>query len=531
TALALAGVVPLVFWIARAVLGYSGGVALVLAGISAVSPVLWYAVAHVAPGQLLAAQAAALLTWAGVALWRGRLNVRRALAFAPVIAIAYALVLGSYNFFLLVCLVPAVAYAGGRALHGARWVRFGGWLVAMLAPLVPAGLVFAERVAGLAERLSLLRTYDFGWPVPGFTAEGWFGLVLAPDLEPLPWAPLRWALSALFVGLLVWAYLRAAASRTSAAWTALALSVPVLLGYGFLQARGAWLGTNASYDAYKLFAVFFPVLFPACCWWVTLRRSRRLEEWLLVVATGALVVAGNLAAAGFFLVRMSRAPLRVEPEVVALRRVEAMDDVRGVNLLVPDMWTRLWVHVFLLRREQYFATHTYEARRDTPLRGDWSLEGGVVAADPGRDGRRELSPRFALVRASGAGGLRVKSAAGWHGLERTPDGQTQWEWTDRDAVLEVENPRGVPLEARFVTEGRGFGAREIELLDPAGGRVGATAKVGEERTKFTLGPVTLPPGTSRWTVRSVEPAARASGTDPRLIALCVYRLRVEAGGN
>lgn len=531
TALALAGVVPLVFWIARAVLGYSGGVALVIAGISAVSPVLWYAVAHVAPGQLLAAQAAALLTWAGAALWRGRLSPRRALAFTPVLAIAYALILGSYNFFLLVGLVPAVAHAGGLALRGARWTRFGAWLAAMLAPLVPAGLVFAERVAGLAERLSLLRTYDFGWPVPGFTTEGWFGLLLAPDLEPLPWVPLRWALSALFLGLLVWAHLRSATGARPAGWAALALMWPVLAGYGFLQARGAWLGTNASYDAYKLFAVFFPVLLPAACWWVTLRRSRRLHEWLLVAATAAVVAAGNLAAAGFFLVRMSRAPLRVEPEVVALGRVEAMADVRGVNLLVPDMWTRLWAHVFLLRKEQYFATHTYEARRDTPLLGDWSLEGGVVGADPGLAGTRRLSERFTLVRSAGPDGLRVTPVAGWHGLERTPDGRERWEWTGRDATLEIENPRGAPREVRFTTEVRGFGAREVELLDPAGRRAGATVTVGETRTKVVLGPVTLPPGTSRWTIRSLEPSARASSADPRLIALCVYRLRVEAGGN
>ena len=40
TALALAAVVPLVFWISRALLGYSGVVALVLAGIAAVSTTL-----------------------------------------------------------------------------------------------------------------------------------------------------------------------------------------------------------------------------------------------------------------------------------------------------------------------------------------------------------------------------------------------------------------------------------------------------------------------------------------------------------
>jgi hypothetical protein len=208
-----------------------------------------------------------------------------------------------------------------------------------------------------------------------------------------------------------------------------------------------------------------------------------------------------------------------------------MDDVRAVNLLVPDMWARLWAHVFLLRKGQYFATHTYEARRDTPLRGDWTLEGGVVETDSGGDGRRVLSPRFALVRATGPGGLRVTQAEGWHGLESAAGSAERWEWTDRDAVLVLENPRAEPVRVRLTLDARGHGAREVELLDAAGNRVGPTVRIGEARTKVELGPVALPLGTSRWTLRSLEPAARASAADPRMIALCVHGLRVEAGGN
>jgi hypothetical protein len=111
----VAGGLPVVFWVARAVIGYSGGVSVIVAALYGINPILWYAVAHVSPGQLLAAPAVALLTWAGVALWRGRLTWRRGARLAPVLAIGYWLVLGSYNFFILVCLVPAFAYAGGLA--------------------------------------------------------------------------------------------------------------------------------------------------------------------------------------------------------------------------------------------------------------------------------------------------------------------------------------------------------------------------------------------------------------------------------
>ena len=66
--------VPVVYWTARAVMGYRHGAGLWIAALYGFSPITWYAVYHVATGQLLAAPAIALITWAGVALWRGPLN-------------------------------------------------------------------------------------------------------------------------------------------------------------------------------------------------------------------------------------------------------------------------------------------------------------------------------------------------------------------------------------------------------------------------------------------------------------------------
>jgi hypothetical protein len=54
TSVLLAGALPVVFWVSRAVIGYSGGVSLIVAGLFGISPITWYAVAHVSPGQLLA---------------------------------------------------------------------------------------------------------------------------------------------------------------------------------------------------------------------------------------------------------------------------------------------------------------------------------------------------------------------------------------------------------------------------------------------------------------------------------------------
>jgi hypothetical protein len=520
----LAGTLPVVFWASRAVVGYSGGVSVIVAGLYGISPILWYAVAHVAPGQLLAAPAVALLTWSGVALWRGRLTWRRGASHAAVLAIGYWLILGSYNFFLLVCLVPAVAYAGGLALWRRSWARFGRWLAVMLAPLAGCAVVFFERVAGLAERFTLLQTYDFGWPVPALTAEGWLGMVRGPDLAAWDFFGLRWVLTVVVVGLLAWAVLRAAQQRARGLWLVAAITVPIVMAYLYLEARAAERGTNASYDAYKLFAVFYPLLLPAFCWWVTLRRSRRLHEWLLVCGVAAVVVAFNLAACGMFISKMSRPPLLVDGDLRQLRRIEAMADVTSVNLRVPDMWSRLWANAFLLRKEQFFPTHTYEGRLNTPLRGQWDLEGGRVAVHLPGDARREITPRMAIVDTRAPGFLRIDPDEGWHAEEFDPRSGERWQWSKGQATLRVHNPQDRVVAVTCVLDGWSAERRSV-TLGRSGTPAGAAVTVETQRGRVTFPDVELPPGDSTL-VLTISPPPVPSPGDTRVLGVCVFRLHV-----
>ena len=530
TAVLLAGLLPVVFWISRAVVGHSGGVSLIVAALFGLNPVTWYAFAHVAAGQLLAAQAVALLTWCGVALWRMRLGWRRGSGFFATLGAGYWLILGSYNFFLLVCLVPAVAYAGGLAWSRGAWRKFAGWGAVMLLPLVLCGGLFWGRVAGLAERFSLLRTYDFGWRVPALSAEGWLGMVSGPDLEAWNAFGLRWVLSAGVVGLLVWVFLREFNRRRRAAWTVCALSVPVLVPYLALQARGAMLGTNASYDAYKVFAVFQPVLLPALCWWATLRYSRRLYEWLLVSAAGGVVVLFNVLACGLFIWKLSAPPLRVDGPLVQLRRVEAMTDVKSVNMMFAesDMWSRLWASVFLLRKEQYFPTDTYEARWRTPLRGEWDLEAGLTALQLPEGGRRQIAARYALVDTRHPAFMRMSVKEGWH-PEENVGAAGRWQWTMGDATLRLENPQSYPLKLALAIDGWGPVPTALVLLGPTQSEPGER-EMGVRRGLVNFQPVTIPPGSSLVTLKLSRLPVQVPG-DPRPLGVCVFRILAVSGAD
>lgn len=525
-AVLLAGSLPTVFWAARAVLGYGGGVSVILAGVFGASPITWYAVAHVSPGQLLAAQAVVLLTWSGVALWRGRLTLRRGAQFAVVLATGYWLVLGSYNFFLLLCLVPAVAFAGGLTLWQQAWRRFATWFGLMLAPLLASAAIFSGRVTGLAERFTLLQTYDFGWRIPALTAEGWLGIVSGPDLSAWDFFGIRWVLSACVVGLLVWAFIRSLQQRRRAAWTALAILLPIMAGYVFLQIRGARLGTNASYDAYKLFAVFYPLLLPACCWWVTLRRSRRLHEWFFVAAVGVVVIGFNAIACGTFIWNLSRPPLMVDGELRQLRKIETMSDVKSLNLLIPDMWSRLWANAFLLRKQQYFPTHTYEGRLNTPLRGEWDLEGGLVRTELPGDARRQVTPRFALVDTRHPLFVRVTAdeTDGWYPEEHAPGSQERWQWTKVGATLRLENPHTQTQTIVCQIDGWSPAERTVALVR-VGGETSLPVSIRRERSTIRLPGLKIPPGVSQFFLESKQPAFVTPG-DPRPLGVAVFRFTV-----
>jgi hypothetical protein len=529
TMVLLAGSVPLVFWVARAVIGYNSAAAILIAAVYGLCPVTWYAVAHVAPGQLLAAQAIALITWAGVALWRGRLTWAAGLSFGGVLAVGYWLLLGSYNFMLLLCLVPAVAYAGGLALSEGQWPRFGRWLGLMLLPLAGCAAVFAGRVAGMAERFRLFREYDFGWPIPPLGPEGWLGMVRGPDLRAWEWGGVRWVLAAVVVAILGWALLRGWRQGRRSTWVVVSLAAPILVGYAWLEVRAVQMGTNASYDAYKLFAAFFALLLPAFCWWVTLRRSHRLYEWLGVAAAGAGVIGFNLVGCGMFIWKMSRPPLLVDGELRQLRRIEAMADVNSVNLMIPDMWSRLWANVFLLRKPHYFLTHTYEGRRNTPLRGEWDLEGGLVKLDLPEPARRQVTPRFALLDTRHPGFVRVyldeRFDRNWNPEEFVPGTSERWRWTSGQATLQVQNPKGQAVAINARLDGWSPVRRQLSF-HRVGGEMTTAVEIGAQRAVRALPAINVPPGGSTLVLHTDPPAAAVPG-DSRRLGLCVFRVIVQ----
>ena len=525
TAVLLAASLPVVFWVARAVLGYEGWDSLGIALLYGFSPITWYAVYHVAMGQLLAAMAIGLITWAGVALWRGPMSWRRGGQFAGVLVMGYTLLLGSYNFILLVCFVPALAYAGGLAIWKGEMRRFFRWGLMLLLPLVLCGMVFFERVAGLAERFMLFQNYDFGWRIPLLSPEGWLGMVAGPGLAALP-AWLHLTLGLIIVVALGAALIIGAKQQRPAVFMVLCLAVPVLLGYGYLNLRGIRLGTNASYDAYKLLSVFYPELLAALCYWVSIRRRGRSGRHAVSWALVAVVAAANLNAAYRFAVRVENPVLIVGRDLSQLQSIETMPEISSLNMMIPepDMWSRLWANAFLLRRPQYFSTHTYEGRLNTALRGDWDLAGGLIHVHLPGGGTRQINATYSLIDTHSAYFLRASLGDGWYDLERLPRTGTRWHWTKGNASLHIDNQQARPL--RIVCRFNARSLTESDLQLWSNGRLLRTVPIGTQQKLVRLPEITLPPGSTTLELRSSTPPIRTPG-DTRLLGFAVYGIDLD----
>lgn len=517
---------PIVFWLARSGLRHGPHPAFFVTLLYGLSPLMLYAVYHVAIGQLLAGQAIALLTWGGCIAARNRMTWRAGLGLGGLLFVGYALVLASYHFIVVICLVPAVAYAGARAISRGEYRWLGKWAAVVGGPLLLAAALYWERVLGLRERFLLFRRIDFGWPIPAFTPEGWLGIVASQSLGPhSAWA--RIAASALFTGLCLWALWRNPPHRRPWRLMTLCLTAPILLGYGYLEWRSVALGTNASYDAYKLFAVFYAGLLGSFAMWLRPLGDRgpfRLR--LPFYALSAIVLGGNLFADASMWERMSAPRLIVNQPLRELRQLERQPGLDSVNVLTGDVWSRLWANAMLLRKAQYFPNDTFEGRRATKLKGRYDLVGRIFRPDvPGAKTIGDpAKPFFTLIDTQAPGFFRVQSGDGWHDLERNYATSLKSRWSEGDATVVIDNPSPRQLHVTAQLSASAIDNRDLELS--LGKRVLLHGKTGPARQNWAVGEFDLSPGKNTLRFHSTRPGVVLPGKDRRRRGFLIHDFRI-----
>jgi len=518
---------PMVLFLARTVVGLRGPWLLGLVALYALSPINAYAVYHGALGQLYAAQGIGLLTLAVLGAGRAAGRGRSVWPWLPLVLAAFWLLAGGYNFILTVCLAPAGAWLLVMLWLRRDWAAAGRVLALVAVALVTCAVLFWGRFDGLIERFSLFDQYDFGWVVPLASPEGWLGL--SRDAQLHAWPPaVRVVLSA---GVLVlWAAgLEVLWRRQKAlALAALALVVPVVFGW-YLLVRETPVRANASYDAYKLIAVFYPGLLAGLgCWLVAVRPAGRGVRFGAAVVL-AVILAANVAGTTDFRVQMAVPPLRVHRNLFDLGQLESDPRFASFNMLLDDFWSRLWANCFLLRKPQYFATHTYEGRINTALKGEWNLRDSILRIEPLRpEDFVVFNVRFHLVRAAAAGLLTAGFGDGWYPLEHS--GPARWRWSGGQGVIELDNPTGASARAQLRLRVVAF--RPQALTVRLGGKVVARQALTSAEEIVAVDDLLLPPGRTVLTLAGAGAAPAPGAGDDRVLAFALYdfRLRVLALG-
>ncbi len=519
---------PMTLFLARLTLGIRGGWLVGLVLLYALSPLNAYAVHHGALGQIYAVQGIGLLTVAVFGASRAAHRARSVWAFLPLLLAAFWLLAGSYNFILLVCLAPAGTGLAIRFLTEQKGRAIRQVVAAIVAALALCVMFSWGRFDGLIERFSLFDQYNFGWAVPLFSPEGWLGILKDEGLNAWPTVE-RVLLSAGVIALWCTGLVVLWRRQRLRAHVALALVVPVLAGWALL----AWesrVRANASYDAFKLFSVFYPgLLVGLCCWVPAASRARPALRWSAAGLLG-LLLAANVTVAWEFHQQMAKPPLRTDRNLAELGRLEKEPRVASLNMLVEDYWSRLWANAFLLRKPQYFLTHTYEGRLNTALKGEWNLSDSFLHCLPLQAGDRiVINPRFHAERVAAPGFVQAGFADGWYAEEKTVDEgkQLRWRWSNGQGRIVLTNPANTPVHATLRLDVRGVTPRRMEVRLEQ--EIVAAYDLDGTYQQVNVPEFLLPPGRTVLSLNSeTNPSPGPADTRPLAVALYGFELRAVA---
>ncbi len=520
-AMALLGL-PLACFLARAMMGLRGWPLLGVTTLVGLSPLQAYAVHHGALGQLGAVTAIALVTLAGWGAGRAALAGRNIWEWLPLFLAGLWLLAGCYSPLWPWALVPAGLWVALESLWRGN-IKAAGRLLVWLAVAVELLAVFSwDRIEGLIRRGG---AYSTGWAMPLLMPEGWVGIVRDPDFSKWP-AAIQLSLAAVLGFLWLAGLVTLWRVRPAIARVVVCLVLPVVAGWALLAGESRERPL-AAFEAWRLIGVFLPGTLAGLCCWLT--AARHASPWRQRVAAFLLagLLVSNLFAADRFRRRMTTPPLRVDRQMVELGRLEMEPQIDSLNLLIRDPWTCLWANAFLLRRAQYFSEHMYEARRSTPMQGQWELSDGQLRALPaGTADQVVLNSRFHAVRVAAPDRIpAVFSTGGWYPPERA--GEEIWRWSDDTGGIALLNPRETAQPVRLAVRLRA--AQPCTVRIELEGRVVAERTIDETKTEWEIEGIVVPPGRSMLGFRIDRPPI-SPGDDTRRLAVALFDFTLQSTG-
>ncbi|MFQ5672437.1 MAG: hypothetical protein ACE5G9_05030 [Nitrospinales bacterium] len=234
-----------------------------------------------------------------------------------------------------------------------------------------------QRAAGILLSVFVVTTADFGWFFPLVSPADFLGIrnLVAPGGGIVLHAATGTYGAEFFLGLalfcvlIVCGFFQAYKSERRIFLLAGAAQLFIFSAYLFLAYRDGADAGLGGYRSFKLLTFFLPMVLLSGM--IIFRQTRRRN--IPLVLAGAALLACNLAAAYHLAGYTARHHLSVTPDLASLKQIENDPAVKSINLPGSMWWEILWQTNFLLRKQLYFATSTYQGRERSALRGEWDL--------------------------------------------------------------------------------------------------------------------------------------------------------------
>jgi len=260
-----------------------------------------------------------------------------------------------------------------------------------------------------------------------------------------------------------------------------------------------------------------------CCWLPAASRARSGWQWGAAGMLG-LVLAANFAVSWKFHEAMANPPLRADRILAEVGKLEQEPRVASVNMLIEDYWSRLWANAFLLRKPQYFLTHTYEGRLNTALKGEWNLTDSFLHSIPlHTEDWIVINARFHAERVAAPGFIQANFADGWYAEEAGEN--RRWRWSNGNGNIVLINPAAVPVQAKLQLEVRGLTPRHLKLRTEL--HVVADYNLDGSVQKINVNQLLLQPGRNVLSLVS-EPGNSSNPADSRLLAVALSAFELRA---
>jgi hypothetical protein len=422
--------VSALFVLAHGALGFTRNLALAVALLFSLHPIMYFIVVQGFYGQIVGMGLMILLMWIQISTISSIRDMKEWVGVFPLFCLLFLGLFLSYP--LILPLTCALLLLYGVVLGGLRReVRCVLYSVAFcLGSLVVCAVVPPEgRMLRLIEMSMHIRGVIGGFFVPLVWPDALIGLVgrgvfmedVATSVHVIP------TIAVLLIAF--FSFVKAYRSKRNDL-VAVGIIISLIYCAGlFLAFKDSTGGVIGGFQSFKLLSFHLPLFLPFICSILFLFDLLRGRGRQALVAVGCSVIILNLAYCQIVYFKRMQNGLSVGRRYNDLLAIDADMKYESVNILGSSWWDLAWKSYFLMHKKQYFETWTGLGRAQGPLLADWDLQNvgsaGVVEITNEKQKEVVVNQWFRLVRAErdrlgvtfGKGFYPIEDSGCWAGAE------------------------------------------------------------------------------------------------------------------